>query len=243
MARKEEVFRPALAGKRIPIISLDNKWYKLMAGIEHTEHMQELEDKLKELLKRQGRLNTESKEIRVRKAKLMEEIVGVMDETGGKQKQADYSTQINELNQKLEEYQDELLDLPKEIEQVNYELMLDTMEICYEQIAGNTQRINDIAAWITDMRIELKKNVVRKQEAELKNQQIYSYMHDIFGAEVIDIFDMKYNPEVEHVVKTTPGTKAEDTGKKASADKEKDTEASDNIQNASSVTASEGSGE
>lgn len=246
MARKEEVFRPALAGKRIPVISLDNKWYKLMAGIEHTQHMQELEDKLKELLKRQGKLNTESKEIRARKAKLMEEIVGVMDEEGGKQKQADYSTQINELNQKLEEYQDELLDLPKEIEQVNYELMLDTMEICYEQIAQNTQRINDIAAWIADMRVELKKNVVRKQEAELKNQQIYSYMHDIFGAEVIDIFDMKYNPEVEHVVKTTPGPQAEDSGKKASADKEddKDTEAADNnVQDPGSVKASERSGE
>ena len=102
-----------------------------MAGIEHTPHMQELEDKLKELLKRQGKINTESKEIRARKAKLMEEIVGVMDEQGGKEKQADYSTQINALNQKLEEYQDELLDLPKEIDEVNFELMLDTMEICY----------------------------------------------------------------------------------------------------------------
>lgn len=24
------------------------------------------------------------------------------------------------------------------------------------------------------------------------NQELYSYMHDIFGAEVIEIFDMKY---------------------------------------------------
>ena len=45
------------------------------------------------------------------------------------------------------------------------------------------------------MRIELKKNLVRKQEKELKNHALYSYMHDIFGAEVIEIFDMKYNPE------------------------------------------------
>ncbi len=44
------------------------------------------------------------------------------------------------------------------------------------------------------IRIELKKNVVRKQEYEISNQEIYSYMHDIFGAEVVDLFDMKYNP-------------------------------------------------
>ena len=41
MSRTDEVFRPALSGKRIPVISLDNKWYKLMAGIEHTPHMQD----------------------------------------------------------------------------------------------------------------------------------------------------------------------------------------------------------
>ena len=243
MSRTDEVFKPALSGKRIPIISLDNKWYKLMAGIEHTPHMQELEDKLKELLKRQGKINTESKEIRARKAKLMEEIVGVMDEQGGKEKQADYSTQINALNQKLEEYQDELLDLPKEIDEVNFELMLDTMEICYQQIAENTQRINEIASWISDMRVELKKNVVRKQEAELKNQQIYSYMHDIFGAEVIDIFDMKYNPETEHVVKTAPAGKAETPAKPAVTEKSAEGEAENNSADIAANSSEEGSGE
>lgn len=241
MSRTDEVFRPALSGKRIPVISLDNKWYKLMAGIEHTPHMQELEAQLKELLKRQGKLNTESKEIRARKAKLMDEIVGVMDEQGGKQKQADFSAQISALNQQLEEYQDELLDLPKEIDKVNYELMLDTMEICYEQIAQNTERINEITNWISAMRIELKKNVVRKQEAELKNQQIYSYMHDIFGAEVIDIFDMKYNPETEHVVKTAPA--AETAAKTAANEKAAGAEEDKAGEAAAPKGSEEGSGE
>ena len=223
MSRTDEVFKPALQGKRIPIISLDNKWYKLMAGIERTPEMQQLEDKLKELLKRQGKINTESKEIRAKKARLMEEIVGVIDDEGGKKEE--YSEQISRCNQMLEQYQDEMLDLPKEIEQVNMELMLRTMEICYEQIAQNTQRIDEIAEWISNVRIELKKNVVRKQEAEIKNQQMYSYMHDIFGAEVIDIFDMKYNPESEHVVHTgpapapTPAEKARESAAAAPAEK------------------------
>ena len=78
MSRTDEVFKPALAGKRIPIISLDNKWYKLMAGVERTPEMQELENKLKELLKRQGKINTDSKALRAKKAKLMEEIVGAL---------------------------------------------------------------------------------------------------------------------------------------------------------------------
>ena len=202
MARSDEVFRPALQGKKIPIISLDNKWYKLMAGIEHTPRMQELEEQLKNLLKRQGKINTDLKAINKAKAKLRDEIVNAMDEEGGKEKQEEFSAQINVLNKQMEEYQDELLDLPKQIDAVNSELMLETMEICYTVIAENTQHINEIADWIANIRVELKKNVVRKQECELKNQQMYSYMHDIFGPDVIDMFDMKYNPEVEHVVKT-----------------------------------------
>ena len=94
MSRTDDIFRPALAGKKIPIISLDNKWYKLMAGIEHTPEMKELEDKLKELLKRQGKLNTDLKEIKKEKAKLMEDIVGVMDSEDGAAKQEEYSARI-----------------------------------------------------------------------------------------------------------------------------------------------------
>ena len=48
---------------------------------------------------------------------------------------------------------------------------------------------------VKDVRIEIKKNLVRKDEREKSNFDLYSYMHDIFGAEVIEIFDMKYNPE------------------------------------------------
>ncbi len=171
-----------------------------MAGIEHTEHMQELEVQLKELLKRQGKLNTETKELRKKKAKLMEEIGGVMEAEDGKAKQEQYSAEINTCNEKIDAYQEELVDLPKEIQEVNFELMLATMEVCYDEMAENTEKIKEISAWISEVRIELKKNIVRKQEAEFKNQQVYAYMHDIFGAEVINIFDMKYDPSSEHVV-------------------------------------------
>ena len=37
--------------------------------------------------------------------------------------------------------------------------------------------------------------MVQKQEMELRNQAIYAYMHDVFGPEVIDMFDMQYRPE------------------------------------------------
>ena len=40
--------------------------------------------------------------------------------------------------------------------------------------------------------------MIRKQEMEQRNHAIYSYMHDVFGAEVIDIFDMQYMENMEY---------------------------------------------
>ena len=54
---------------------------------------------------------------------------------------------------------------------------------------------NTIEKWIGSIRRELKKKIIRKQEKEAKIHRFYSYMHDIFGADVIELFDMQYDPE------------------------------------------------
>lgn len=201
MKRTDEVYKPALQGKKIPILTLDNKWHKLFTQAESNAQIEALVKELNELLMRQGKLNTETKEIKKVKKKLMDDIVQA---TGDMSKTLDKKTEkkleeskrlIEECNEKLEEYTDELRLLPNDIEHINNKLMLATMETCYEYLHDNTEEIEEIEKWVREIRIELKKNLVRKQEKELKNHALYSYMHDIFGAEVIEIFDMKYNPE------------------------------------------------
>ena len=78
---KRELFTAALQGKNIPILTLDNKWYRLMDA-EAREDVKEIEEEMNELLKRQGRLNTESRDIKKLKKKLMSEIVTMVDEAG-----------------------------------------------------------------------------------------------------------------------------------------------------------------
>lgn len=199
--KKEEIFASALQGKKIPILTLDNKWYRLLNELGK-ESVKEWEEQLNALLKRQGKLNTEVKDIKRLKKKLMNEIVEMADESGqnaGTEKKiADNKRLIEECNEKLKSHQDELLELPREIERINFQLMLLTMEYCYDTMQENTDAINEVADWVTQVRVELKKRLIRKQEMEQKNHEIYSYMHDIFGADVVNLFDMKYNPEEQH---------------------------------------------
>ena len=191
---KQEKFSEALLGKKIPILTLDNKWYRLLDEAGRAS-VKEVEDELNAMLKRQGKLNTEMKDIKRLKKKLMNDIVSIVDEvsqTGNKKLEKDIEEKkrlIAECNEKLENYQEELIDVPREIEKLNLQLMLFTMEYCYDTMRDNETRINEIGEWVTQVRIELKKNLVRKQEMEYKNQEIYTYMNDIFGAEVMDLFD------------------------------------------------------
>jgi len=208
---KSEVYEQALAGKKVPVLTLDNKWYQLFRDLAELPRIQAQEKQLNELVQRQGQLNVDSKNIRKLKKKLMDEIVPMANELEQKyskalEKKLDENRRlIEECNEKLEEYQDELLELPRQIEKVNHALMLSTMKYCYESMQENTQQIVEIAQWVKNIRVELKKNLVRKQEMEYQNRQIYSYMHDLFGAEVIDLFDMQYDPLAAERRKTAEG--------------------------------------
>ncbi len=196
MDSKEKEFKEALKGKKLPILTLDNKWYQLFTQHNNHPDTDALAEQLKALVAKQGKLNTEVKEIRKLKSKLMDEIVAGIDNTPLTDKEMeDHKRLINECNDKIDASQDELLDLPKQIDELNFQLMVQTMDICYKAMAENTKEISRISDWITKVRVELKKNVIRKQEKEWLNQEMYAYMHDIFGPEVIEIFDMTYNPD------------------------------------------------
>ena len=201
MVKNEDNYKNALAGKKIPILTLDNKWHRLFAMMEPDKELKRLEENLNSLLKLQGKMNTESKSIKKIKKKLMDEIVQLMErnDSSANKKIEENKRLIEECNEKLDDYQDKLLDIPKEIDRANYALMIRTMEMCYEVLKVNAKEIDEIGEWITQIRIELKKNIVRKQEKEIKNYELYSFMHDIFGADVVEIFDVKQ----EHIDKIT----------------------------------------
>ena len=198
MTQGEEVFKKALVGKKIPILTLDHKWHKLFTQAEEHAQIKMLEERLNGYLKQQGRINTEIKSLNVYKKQLMNEIVSIMelpDSKGKERKMGENKRLIEETNVKLENYRDELLELPKLIDDTNFELMIASMHVCYDKIKQNTQEIEAINEWIQDFREQLKHKVLQKQQREVLNDELYSYMHAIFGPDVIELFDMKYNPQ------------------------------------------------
>ena len=209
MARDDNVYMSALEGKSIPILTLDDKWHQLFTQTEMTPEIESLSDELNALVDRDGKIRTETKKIKKLKKTLLSEIVPLRDKankSGGNnaaiEKEISERTRlINECNEKLDNHSDELLDLSRQIYDVDYKLMIETMKACYDTLHTNTEYIKGLDEWISKVRVELKKNVIHLQEAEMENYNLYSYMHQIFGPEVIDLFDMKYDPNRRHPIR------------------------------------------
>lgn len=216
-SEKEKQFEQALGLKKIPILVLDQKWHRLFAIHGKTDEIKALEAELNGYLARQGKLNNELKDLKKKKNKLMESVVENMEE-GNSRRAAEMEAtkeQINQIKQKMEDDEDELIELPKLIAGTNRNLMLLSMSYYYEKLKINARESREIQEWIDEIRVELKKNIIRKQNRDINNREIYSYLHDIFGPDVLDLFDIKYEEEQEE----------EEAGEKDEKEKEDSKEA------------------
>ena len=160
------------------------------------DEIRNAETELNNLLARQGKLNSDLKDYKKVKNQLMDEIVQNMEGSDGnasdKEKVRDKDKRmIDELNERIDAAEAELLELPQKMKQVNENLMILSMEYFYAKIKINTQESKEIEEWINQVRIDLKKNIIKKQNRDINNREIYAYLHDICGPQVLDLFDVE----------------------------------------------------
>ena len=194
--KNTDEFRKALEHKKLPLLVLDQKWHRLFAIHGKTDEIRNAETELNNLLARQGKLNSDLKDYKKVKNQLMDEIVQNMEGSDGnasdKEKVRDKDKRmIDELNERIDAAEAELLELPQKMKQVNENLMILSMEYFYAKININTQESKEIEEWINQVRIDLKKNIIKKQNRDINNREIYAYLHDICGPQVLDLFDVE----------------------------------------------------
>ena len=155
--------------KNIPILTLDERWYHLINEKNKTDEIAYWEKQVNELLKKQGRINNDIKDIKKLKKQLINDVVENMeDDDSSRQKQKRMSQNqrlIQESNDKIASLEDELLEVPRELARANEKLLTETLKACYAT------------------RVKLKKNILIKQDKETVNNNMYSLIHDIIGPE------------------------------------------------------------
>ena len=197
---KTDVFFQGVHASQIPIVVLDERWHQMFRAITKPKLVQDLEDEVNMLLKKQGQVNNDLKEVKKIKNKLMQEIVAQMEVTGednernNKRNKTMEKNQrlILECNEKLEELENEQFEIPHRLREANERLIVAGMEIVYVQLQKGKEEEKRLANWIAKARAELRKQLLLKQEVEESNVMLYNNMHDILGAKLMEVLDNKF---------------------------------------------------
>ena len=190
----EKAVREALKGKKVPVLVLDQRWHTLFPSGNKPSAVLALEDNLNYLLKRQGFLVNDIKDLKRTKQKLMDGILAGMGETEGAntdKKKKNQQRLLLEIKERIKEESDELMDLPREIKRVNEELLAVGAAYCFERLAGGDEELRVLTEEIEAMRKQLKEKVGYKADLEDSMDSAYSLMHGLLGHDVMNLYDKK----------------------------------------------------
>lgn len=191
-----------LKKKKIPILTLDTRWHQLFPEEDKSEMIKRYEAEVNQLLKKRGKATAEVEELKKLKTKLMQNIVNNMQEAEGedekqREKRLEKSQQlIKEANRKLNVLEDQQGSIPEQLENANEKLLTSTIGECYEKMGVNREELEEITDWIREIKAELKRKLIIKEELEEENTLIYSTLHDMLGPEIMQYFDGIYGENI-----------------------------------------------
>ncbi len=194
----DEYYMEILEGKQIPLLTLDVRWHTLFPDYRKTGEIKKLEKDLNKLIKKQGQLENDLKDYAKTKKVLMKNIVDNMtdghehDSPIRSKKQDRNQKLMVELKEKIAEAEELKRQIPGEISKANRLLLLACMRECYHELMENTEIIEAEEDIIIELREEIKDHILLKQDKEMRNTEVYKYMHNLLGAEVVEIFDREH---------------------------------------------------
>lgn len=195
---KPKIDRKILRKNDISLLILDERWNNLFANTEKTPEIMALEDRIKELLKEQARLITESKNISATKKMLMDRIIKLTPEAFEKNSEEartqmqQYEKEIRRINERLPKIEEELDNIPESIKNTNLELLEHMVNMVYFKIRANRKRKEELDRLIEETRIRLKEYIDEKESLVEDDTGVYSYFHDLLGAEELERLDKEY---------------------------------------------------
>ncbi len=190
---KRNYIEDILKSKKLPVVLLDPSWHTAKQHIQ-SPIIDQIEKELQELLKEQGRLNTDYKEYTAIKQNFLKEILVLSNKAQeGDNKALEELNKMHQstlgANQKIEEIEARLEAIDDEINSKNKEIVSEMIAIGYGFIDTYKQKNEALETEITELRLQLLQKTQQKKESEAFLKDIYNYLHNIVGREQIEVID------------------------------------------------------
>lgn len=190
---EEEQFLKRFRGIDAPILILDERWHQIFPDGHKSPEVRQLEIDLRESFKRQAKLSEELQNAEETKQQLMQRIINNMrlaQVSEEEAKRQDKSQQlIKEINLEIAEMEAEYEEMPQRIKTLNEELLIESMRVCYRMMKKNKEKLDQQKVLVKEAEELLKERVLVKQDLQKENERMYTFMHHIFGRNILEIFD------------------------------------------------------
>ncbi len=190
--------RKTLRRNDISLLILDERWNNLFQSAEKTPAIERSEENLRELLKEESRLTAEKKEIAALKKRHMDKIIKltpkVFEENDSNAKKEMHSSEreINKINKRVIRIDEELDTIPDRLREANVDLLELTVGVVYFKIRSARKRVEELEKLIEETRDKLKAYIDEKESLSQDDTDIYSYFHDLLGAQELQKLDEQF---------------------------------------------------
>ena len=197
-SRRPKFDRKILRKNNISLLILDERWNSLFTTIEKTPEIIKCEERIKDLLKEQSRLTAESKEIALIKKRCMDKIMKLTTEAfennndQAKDEMQDCHKEIQRINDRAISLEEELENVPDQIGEANLELLDLSVNIVYFRIRSSQKRVEELEKLMEEAHIKLKEYIDEKGNLSQDYTDIYTYFHDLLGAEELEKLDKEF---------------------------------------------------
>lgn len=182
------ILAAAVSDANVPVLILDTRWHELFPPGQKPETIAHLEEQLSELLKEQGKLVNECKSLKSAKKKLMDGIVANMGNNSEKKSKQSQKLML-EMNERIDVGTNRILELPGLIKEANARLLTEGVKIAYRDMQGTEETIEILTKEIEELRLSLEQRELKRDELEDRRDKVYSYMHNLLGPEIVELFD------------------------------------------------------
>jgi phage terminase Nu1 subunit (DNA packaging protein) len=182
----------------ISLLILDERWNKLFVNAQKTAAVERSEQKLRELLKEEARLTAEQKEMAAAKKQHMDRIIKLtpdvfeQDDADAKEEMKASEREIKKINERSKQIEELLDEMPDRIRRANLELLELTVNIVYFKMRSARKRVEELDKLIEETRAKLKEYIDEKETLSQDDSDIYSYFHDLLGAEELEKLDREF---------------------------------------------------
>ena len=190
-------------GLRLPPLILNEIWLQNFHKRYKNNKMQKLESNLKESLKKQARITEAYNKLHDKKKQNLNVIMDLTPKVfatnvpesseksneSAKVRMETLQTEVLEINDNLEQLKIELAEVPNEIDNMNRQLLNETIEVCYHEMLTSQQNLEALAPKIDKRREELKKLVEQQAIYKETYQSTYTLLHHLVGETLIDRLD------------------------------------------------------